>query len=165
MRRAVLAMVLVVAALPVAFGNSHAALIERERIRVTRRGVYGPTHVGEFEAMRGDTLVLHEPSTGLRVFVPAAAIDRVERSGRAKTSIMRGAGRGFLLGAAAGAVLGISLYRSGDEIPASRTGAGILCGLVVGVPTAFVGGTFGAFQGHERWLGVSRSEWDSRTSH
>jgi hypothetical protein len=123
-------------------------VVERgARVRIT-----GPAqrHVGTFEALRADTLVLVDDSVQS---IPLHTIDRFEVSRGRRPKTWTGAQVGFLAGAAAGAAVGaVASSCSGSECAPLSTGGWIAAGaLVAGAAGGVIGAIVGATTHSDIW--------------
>jgi hypothetical protein len=97
----------------------------------------------------GSVAILRAPAD--TAFIPFTAISRVEVSAGRRSNIGRGAKWGALVGAGAGALLGLAAMSEDDgyfEFGAEAVPIGMLGGGVFG---GAVGGLFGALTTSERW--------------
>ena len=154
--RALTAVVLSVALVPAGrlLGQTLTPLDSAARIRVTApaRGLH--SQVGTVLALRSDTLWLLTLPAGDAITLPVRELTRVELSQGLRGHALRGAGIGFLSGAALGAVLGYAFASDPKNCgftpcgPGPDAAGGAFLGGLVGVVTGAIVGTN---QRTERW--------------
>jgi hypothetical protein len=123
--------------------------------------------VGILIQASGDSLVLRRARDSTRIVVPMSAVQKVEVSEGMRPAKLRGAGYGFVIGVAAGALFGAAIYREppkrqctpqewfcgvqlGPSGAGFAAGAGAVLGGVLGAVTGVVVGA----KGVERWAPV-----------
>ena len=132
--------VLVVDAMPAA-SQVHPTVTERSRVRITALSLGLTEAVGTVRELTPEGLVVQFENPRLLGTVERDQISAIDVSIRSERHVLRGMGRGFLIGAASGLVLGLA---SGDdqggfiaftaEEKAAMLGAGLgLAGTVIGL--------------------------------
>ena len=119
------------------------------RVRITAEdsGVIGWT--GTLRVLNSDSIVLED---GLDL--PLASVTKLEVYRGKRTRTGEGAGKGFVIGAFTGVVLGIAACSSpGAYVSQGQCAVG--GGLVFGAGGALLGGLIGALAGADRWEEVS----------
>jgi hypothetical protein len=137
-----------------------------QRVRVTAPDLGVNRQSAVLETLRGDMLVVVEDST---IRIPVASVTRIDVHRGRHGHPWRGAGIGFLAGAATGAVAGAILCQ--DGCIEWDTGAVVALGAAVfSASGAVVGGVVGAFIKTDKWEEVPLDrlhlsfvpEWDGR---
>ena len=132
MRRS--AAVLVIALLgPITVVAQQAPAPIGSRIRATPRAPYHRSITGTLVAQSGDTIVIHVLRSDT-ARVALSALELVEVSAGPRTHFWKGAGYGFLIGAAGGAAAGAAAIDADWRAVGALLGAGLggLGGLLVG---------------------------------
>ena len=131
------------------------------RVRVTHPGE--GRRVGTVLAFTSDSLTVRWDAADAASTLPLARVTRVEVSRGRLSRKRRGAGRGFLVGASAGALLGLTMYEkpacARDAIDGwcqdfGRVGGAVGSGLLIGGVGAAVGAIVGSRQ-RDRWQEVT----------
>lgn len=105
------------------------------RVRVSNR--WRGSEVGTLIALKSDTLVLNVKGQTTPLAVPFASVSKLEVSKGQKRSARKGAGRGFLIGACCGILVGAGAGTGSSEsegmflaIPVLGGGGGIIGALI-----------------------------------
>lgn len=144
-----LPLVATVLAAPALQAQDTLRLAEGTRVRVSAPDLALRNQTGSVVSLSADTLFLARGAERTLVAVPRGAITRLEVSrgrGERGKSALRMAGIGFLAGAAAGALFGLSCTdpECNEYLPAIAAAVGAGFG-------AAAGGVIGATQGREVW--------------
>lgn len=130
------------------------------RVRVTHPGE--GRRVGTVLAFTSDSLTVRWAAAGLST-LPLAQVTRVEVSRGRHPRKLRGAGRGFLVGASAGAPLGAAQYEKPECSGSTglsfcqdfgRGGSAVGSGILIGIAGAAVGAIVGSRR-RDRWHEVT----------
>ena len=151
--RRLLASILLASAVSTADAQRQSSLMPGDRIRVTFLNPGTPMQTGNLQALTDTTV--HIQTESLTVAIRRAVISRVELSGGKKPSLPGGVA-GFVLGAAAGGVVGCMANKDDYGVfCAGQDDTKVIVGAALG---AAVGATLGAvlFR-QERWTAVDVS--------
>ena len=133
-----------------------APLSPGARVRVTTSGPSPSRQVGSVLELREDSLVIRPDGRADSLAIPLARVTDIELSRGLRTQGRRGLGVGFLVGAGAGVLIGLT---DGDDPPGaffsfSAEEKALMAGSMLGVAGAVVGGLVGLVSRTEKWSRV-----------
>ena len=147
---ALVAMVLTGVAGPDALAQANAPVQPGQRVRLRSAVAQTPELVGVVEAVRPDTLLVRDDDRSVATAVPLTTVDRLQVSRGRHSHWVSGAGIGFVVGAATGAILGVAGHNESDWI--IGPGASAFVGAVLLGPIgAGAGAAVGLMVKTERW--------------
>ena len=156
-------MTFVAAFLLILFGNligqQESVVAPSDRVRVSAPTFSTKRLIGTVIALKTDTLEIKVKSGATYLQIPFSSVKKLEvsrGSGSRGAGTLKGAGLGFLIGAAGGALVGYIADEEGNDLPpehAALIGAGFFA--TIGI---VVGGITGAVRSSERWEQVSLKE-------
>ena len=128
------------------------APVAGERIRVRQAGE--PSRVGTLVALANDTLVVRWENDSATARLPVAQVSQLDVSRGSQRRVMSRLGRGFMIGAGAGAVLGgvggAMEDCEGELFCVGPAGGALIGGVVFGATGALIGALTGLAPS-ERW--------------
>ena len=136
------------------FAQEETAIFSGDRVRVSTP-LISEKIVANLVALKDDSLILKVTEQADPLTIPLASLKKFEVSrgiGLRGRSAIRGMGKGFLFGAAGGAVLGTAADVEGNDL---RSEHAALLGAALFAPLgSVVGAIDGAFIGKEQWQEV-----------
>ncbi len=145
-------------------GSAHAQTEDTQnvsvgdKVRVRARTLYSPV-VGAVTGLNTDTLHIRIRREAAALAIPLAEITRIEVSRGRRSNFLRGIALGGLVGAFAGASIGLATSQNSILSPTEQAGA---LGAIGAGAGALIGGIIGAASSGDRWVVVQldRAEMD-----